>query len=222
METRNNNNTNANANNVNIEEVLRSGDFRNAVVKIASIFGLNVHSDIFDDIMQVCSIACIDAAKLYDPQLCGGNFLGYAYKRMFEYAKNEVSNQRELVHIPYNKRNGSKGYEKVTHEYYDLFRPNDGHEHGEYSTDDEFVADTYSDELPANSCNAGLSMDIAAALDRLNSDERVVFELMTGLREFKNGGRSSITNVAKETGLDARTVKCAYKKALASMREYLA
>lgn len=212
-----------NTNNVNLNEVLVSRDFKNAVVKIASIYGMNVHSDIFPDLMQVCSIACIDAAKLYNPSLCGGNFLGYAYTRMFEYAKNEVFNQRNIVHIPANHIYGRNGYEKVSHEYYDLFRPNDGHEHTEYAPEDEFVADTYNDELSVSTCNSGLTIDLRNALNNLNSDERMVFELMSGLRKFSdNSGSITIKKVAKETGMSVKNVKLAYDSAVASMRAYLA
>lgn len=201
---------------LNINVLLSSKEFENIVVKIASSFGINKHNDLYNDVKQACAIAVIDAFDKYDAEKCGGNFWGYAYPRMYEYGKNEVANQRELVHIPYNRRNGTGKYEKISHEYYDLVRPNDGHAH------DEYLADDYI-EVEEHDCNAGLSMDIAAALDSLNKEQREVFELMNGLREMKNEN-ANITygNVANELGVNIAVVRRRYNSALEAMREYLA
>lgn len=202
---------------LNANVLLSSKEFMNCVVKIASTFGITKYNDdIFNDIKQVCAIAVIEALDLYDAEKVGGNFWGYAYKRMYEYAKNEVANQREIVHIPYNRRNGTGKYEKISHVYCDFERPNDGHE------DYKYTADGYI-EVEEHDTNVGLSMDLAAALDSLNAEQREIFELMNGIKELKDETKNiTYGNVANELGMQVAAVRRKYNDALCTLRAYLA
>ena len=202
---------------LNVNVLLESKEFMNCVVKIASTFGITKYiNDIFNDIKQVCAIAVIECFDLYEAEKVGGNFWGYAYQRMYEYAKNEVANQRETVHLPYNRRNGTCGYEKEQHEYYGIERENDGHEQYKYTSD------TYM-ELEAHECPEGLKMDIAAALNTLNDEQREIVELMHGIKDLKDETKNiTYGNVAEELGIHVATLRRKYNDALNTLRAYLA
>ena len=215
MNTRTNTQRNAANNELNLDALLKSNEFDNIVAKLVSTHGFTKYTNktLYDDVRQVCAIAVVDAAAIYNPELVGGNFWGYAYKRMYEYAKNEVHEQRNLVHIPYNRRVDSERYSRITHEYADIVRP-DNHENNEVMYEEEY--------FEAQQNNAGISLDIKNALDRLSEQERTVFELKHGLKNYGNGKENTFNDISELTGMNIVKIRKLYNSALKSMQAYLA
>lgn len=170
------------------ERLIASREFTNQVNQIANTFRVGYNEELKNDVRQACAIAAWEAYQMYDNTKTNGNFWGYAYLRMREYAKREVFNQRNIVHIPMNRIADNRDYSQVTHSYESLAWE-DGHD--KFGTDDN---------------NADIRMDIAAALNQLDEETRYIFEVHAELREGRSG-KSDFNTIAEELGIPAHAVR---------------
>jgi RNA polymerase sigma factor (sigma-70 family) len=186
----------------NFERLIASQEFTNQVNQIANTFRVDYNEELKNDVRQVCMLAAWEAYQMYDSAKTNGNFWGYAYLRMREYAKREVAKHRNIVHLPMNRIEGSN-YDRVTHSYEDLVWE-DGH--------DKFGSDA--------NC-ADVRMDIAAALDQLDEETRYIFEVHAELKEGRSG-KSDFNTIAEELGIPTHVVRQRFIAAKEQLATYLA
>ena len=196
---------------LNIEVLLSSKEFTNQVNQIANLFNVGYNEDIKDDVRQACAIAAWVALQKYDAVKTNGNFWGYAYLRMREYAKREVYKQRNVVHIPMNRTTewagcyAKKGVEDsvVVHTYESLTW-DDGHDK---------MFDTVSNDIAT-------AMDIETALATLDEETRYIFEVHAELKEGYSG-KSDYTTLSKELGIPTYVVRQRFNAARTALAELL-
>lgn len=185
------------------ERLIASQEFTNQVNQIANTFRVGYNEELKNDVRQACALAAWEAYQMYDSTKTNGNFWGYAYLRMREYAKREVFNQRNIVHIPMNHIADNRNYTKVTHSYEGLVWE-DGHD--KFGTDDN---------------NIDVRMDIAAALNQLDEETRYIFEVHAELRKG-HSGKSDFNTIAEELGIPAHVVRKRFITTKEQLAMYLA
>lgn len=185
------------------ERLIASQEFTNQVNQIANTFRVGYNEELKNDVRQVCMLAAWEAYQMYDSSKTNGNFWGYAYLRMREYAKREVSKHRNIVHLPVNRIEGSN-YDHITHSYEGLTWE-DGH-------------DKFNDECVGN---VGLKMDIESALNQLDEETHYIFEVHAELREGRSG-KSDFNTIAEELGIPTHVVRTRFIAAKEQLATYLA
>jgi len=192
-------------NTLNFERLLSSREFTNQVNQIANFFRVGYNEDLKSDVRQVCAIAAWEAFQKYDEKKTNGNFWGYAYLRMREYAKREIFMQRNIVHIPLNHMAENAKYEQVAHTY-DGFTFLDGHEN--------------TNVVDNSTSDVSLKIDIESALTILDDETRYIFEVHAELKEGKNG-KNDFGSLSKELGIPAYIIRKRFIEAKAQIAEYL-
>lgn len=187
------------------ERLIASQEFTNQVNQIANTFRVGYNEEVKNDVRQVCMLAAWEAYQMYDSSKTNGNFWGYAYLRMREYAKREVFNQRNIVHIPMNHIADNRDYSQVTHSYEGLAWE-DGH--------DKFG--TYD-----NNDNVDIRMDIESALNQLDEETHYIFEVHAELREGRSG-KSDFNTIAEELRIPTHVVRKRFIAAKEQLATYLA
>lgn len=191
--------------NINIDALLSSKEFTNIVNQLANKFGVAYNSELKDDVRQVCAMKAWEALATYDPAKVGNNFWGYAYPRMYEYAKREVYEQRNTVHIPMNRTSewGASDYEKTSHSY-EALTWEDGH-----------------DRFAGESNNAIIAMDLQAALNSLDETSRYIVEVYTEMKSSKTG-KHDFASIAEKLKLPTHVVRRKFAQAKETLATYLA
>lgn len=185
------------------ERLIASQEFTNQVNQIANTFRVGYNEELKNDVRQACALAAWEAYQMYDSTKTNGNFWGYAYLRMREYAKREVFNQRNIVHIPLNHIADNRNYSKVTHSYEGLTWE-DGHD--KFGKDDN---------------NVDIRMDIAVALNQLDEETRYIFEVHAEIKKGRSD-KSDFNTIAEELGIPAYVVRKIFIAAKEQLAKYLA
>lgn len=185
-----------------VDDLLKSKDFNNIVNVIIYEFG-KMQSDIKDDIRQICSIVVVRLIEQYDPDL-NDRFWSYAKPFMTEYAKRELNNQKNVVHLPYNRTNGGfKEYEKIKHKYEDLIMP-DGHLMPlEYKQND-----------------VHLMIDIKNALEKLNEMQSKVVKMRIGILPTNNG-KTDFASIGDTLGIPMHRARAKFISAQKKLKKYI-
>ena len=193
---------------LNIESLLSSTEFTNQVNQIANSFGVSYSNDIKNDVRQACAIAVWESLEKYDEDKVGKNFWGYAYLRMREYAKREVYNQKNLVHIPMNKTSEWTGW-----------RANRGLENNEVTHSYEGLTweDGHNKPFEAATNDVDLALDTESALKMLDDETRYIVEVHSEIREGRSG-KSDFGTLSEELGIPV----CAVRKRFNAAKEQLA
>jgi len=187
---------------LNIEDLLRSKNFNNIVNVIIYEFG-KMQDDIKDDIRQTCAIVVLKAIEKYNPEL-NDNFWVYCKPFMTEYAKRELNLHRNIVHIPYNHTNGGfKNYEKIKHEYQDVYYP-DGHM-------------IPVQEKQADVCTM---MDIKNAIGNLNETQNTIVKMRIGMIPTNNG-KTDFTSIGETVGLPMHKARAIFIESQQLLKKYL-
>ena len=185
-----------------VDDLLKSKDFNNIVNVIIYEFG-KMQSDIKDDIRQICSIVVVRLIEQYDPDL-NDRFWSYAKPFMTEYAKRELNNQKNVVHLPYNRTNGGfKEYEKIKHKYEDLIMP-DGH--------------LMPLEYKQNDVN--LMIDIKNALEKLNEMQSKVVKMRIGIIQTNNG-KTDFASIGDTLGIPMHRARAKFISAQKKLKKYI-
>jgi len=185
-----------------VDDLLKSKDFNNIVNVIIYEFG-KMQSDIKDDIRQICSIVVVRLIEQYDPDL-NDRFWSYAKPFMTEYAKRELNNQKNVVHLPYNRTNGGfKEYEKIKHKYEDLIMP-DGH--------------LMPLEYKQNDVN--LMIDIKNALEKLNEMQSKVVKMRIGIIPTNNG-KTDFASIGDTLGIPMHRARAKFISAQKKLKKYI-
>jgi len=187
----------------NFETLINSREFTNLVNQITNSYGVAYNDDIKNDVRQACAIAAWEAYQKYDPAKVGNNFWGYAYLRMRTYAKREIHEQKNIVHIPLNRTREDYSYEKVNHSYEDLSWE-DGH----------------SKPFESETNNVALGIDIEAALSILDEETRYIFEVHSELRKG-NSDKSDFNTIAEELGIPVSIVRKRFNTAKEQIASFL-
>lgn len=185
-----------------VEDLLKSKDFNQIVNVIIYEFG-KMQSDIKDDIRQICSIVVVRLIEQYDPDL-NDRFWSYAKPFMTEYAKRELNNQKQVVHLPYNRTNGGfKEYEKVRHTYQDLTMP-DGH---------LVPIESGGHDVP-------LMIDIRNALEQLNEIQSKVVKMRIGIIPTNNG-KTDFASIGDTLGIPMHRARAKFISAQKKLKKYI-
>ena len=187
---------------LNAEDLLRSKNFNNIVNVIIYELG-KMQDDVKNDIRQVCAIVVVNAIKKYNPEL-NDNFWVYCKPFMTEYAKRELNLQMNIVHIPYNHTNGGfKNYEKIKHEYQDVYYP-DGH------------------IIPIQGKQADVCtmMDIKSAIESLNDMQNTVVKMRIGMIPTNNG-KTDFTSIGETIGLPMHKARAIFIESQEILKKYL-
>ena len=204
-------NTERNTRDLNLENLLSSEEFRTITSEIASKFGVEYKSPIYQDVKQVCAIAVFESLERYDVEKCSGikdgtnnyRFWHYAYGRMWAYTRREVIEQKNLVHIPENRLDTRPGYEKVEHSYEKL----------NYEDGNDKPFESYGGDIH-------LAIDIDNALGMLDAETRYIVEVHAEITEGKSG-KSDFASIAKDLNMSLATVKNLYNNAKEQLTAYL-
>jgi len=198
-------NTERNNGNLNLETLISSAEFKTICMTIANGFGVDYRTELYQDVKQVCAIAVMESLEKYDESKSSGpdRFFHYAYGRMWQYAKREVNEQRNLVHIPENRFGGSKKYEKIEFSYEGLTY-DDGH-------NKPFDTETNSVDL---------SIDIKSAMKMLDVETRYIIEVRSEIVEGKSG-KSDWSSIAKDLNMSVSVVRNLYKSGKEQLAEML-
>lgn len=192
-----------------IEKLLKTKEFATLVNKIAGAFNVSSKDEIMPDVIQACSISVVESLRAYDPEKVGGNFWGYAYLRMREYAKREIYSQRNIVHIPMNKTSEWSGFyakRGITHDVVNL-------------TYEGITFDDGHDKFGVTGDNHDFAIDLENILSKFDDRTRYIFEVLAELKSSKSG-KCSVTALSKELGIPARNVTRLYDEAKKTLAAY--